>query len=100
MDPVRLPEQFVKKPLVLLDDLQPGESGWVEFSAMAIDAEHRCYIDPTAKTGERSGVTIRVTRTDAGFEVWIPAISELCGRRPGGSRRAYEGWIGTPARVR
>ena len=69
----KLPRQFIKQPEVRLEDLKVGESGWVNWLEMAVDLEYRCYIDPKARVSPQALSTIRVTRTEQGFEVFIPA---------------------------
>ena len=71
-EPAKLPPQFITKPEVCLEDLKPGESGWVTFTEMVIDSESRAYINPHAKIRQKGVNRIQVTRTDAGFEVFIP----------------------------
>jgi len=71
IEPAILPPQFIAKPKVPLEALKPGESGWVVFTDMAIDNGHRAYIDPQASIQGKGRNRILVTRTDAGFEVFI-----------------------------
>ena len=73
MEPARLNPEFIKKPETCLEDLKPGESGWVFWNEMAVDAECRCYIDPKAQLTQLTLSMICVSRSDAGFEVLIPA---------------------------
>jgi hypothetical protein len=72
-EPAKLNPQFIKEPEVPLEDLKPGESAWVLFTEMVVDSEYRCYIDPEATTRENDLGALRATRTEAGFEVVIPA---------------------------
>jgi len=72
-EPAKLDPQFIREPEVHLGDLKPGESAWVLWPDMAVDSEYRCYIDPKALVRENDLGTIRATRTEAGFEVLIPA---------------------------
>jgi hypothetical protein len=72
-EPAKLSPEFVKESTVRLQDLKLGESGWVDWVEMAVDAEYRCYIDPSAKVAKDSYARIRATRTDDGVEVFIPA---------------------------
>jgi len=85
-EPAKLPSQFITKPEVHLEDLKPGESGWVVFTEMQIDSECHAYIDPKAKIVQKGVNRIPVTRTDAGFEVFIPDPTLDC--KPGGYDRA------------
>jgi len=73
MEPAKLNPEFIKKPEVCLENLKPGESGWVFWNEMAVDQEYRCYIDPKAVVTQLTLSMIRVTCTDEGFEVLIPA---------------------------
>jgi len=70
-EPARLNPRFTKEDNRLAD-LEPGESAWVDWFEMAIDSECRCYIDPRATVHRDTYCKIRVTRTEAGFEVLIP----------------------------
>jgi hypothetical protein len=73
MEPTKLPPQFVKGTPRRLEDLKAGESAWVDFLEMAVDPEYRCYIDPRAKLRSAGyGWGIRATRTEEGFEVFVP----------------------------
>jgi hypothetical protein len=84
-EPAKLPSQFITKPEVHLEDLKSGESGWVTFTEMAIDSEHRAYINAKAKVVQKGVNRIQVTRTDAGFEVFIP--DPTLDWKPGGYHR-------------
>jgi hypothetical protein len=71
-EPAKLNPQFTREPVIRLEDLKPGESGWVDWLEMAIDSEYRAYIDPRATVASDTYCKIHVTRSEAGFEVLIP----------------------------
>jgi hypothetical protein len=73
LDAAKLAPAFIKKPPRRLADLKVGEEGAIEWLAMKVDAENRCYLNPEAKLREGGRRTpmfvIYATRTEAGFEV-------------------------------
>jgi len=73
LTPAELPEDLISKPVKLLRDLKPGESAWIRWLGMVVDRDRRCFLRPEAEVhAEESLERIRVTRTEAGFEVLIP----------------------------
>jgi hypothetical protein len=72
-DPAKLSPEFIREPEVHLEDLKPGETACVYWPEMAVDSQYGCYIDPRAVVRETALGVLRVTRTEAGFEVLIPA---------------------------
>jgi hypothetical protein len=82
--PVKLPEDLVRKPTIYVRDMRPGESAWIAWVDMVIDQAHRCFLNPDAKVlQEQSDLSVRVTRTAAGFEVLIPAMQVFPSWSPG-----------------
>jgi hypothetical protein len=82
--PVKLPEDLIRKPASHLGDLGPGESAWINRLEMAVDPERRCFLNPDAKVMEEGPTAIRATRTEAGFEVFIPVTPIPLRWTPGG----------------
>lgn len=72
MTPVKLPDDLIRKPLSRLHELRPGESAWIDWVDMVVNLDHQCFLNPEAKLKEKTLITLRVTCTEAGFEVLIP----------------------------
>jgi hypothetical protein len=74
--PVKLPEDLVRAPHRFIHDMAVGETGWIDWSDMIINLERCCYLyaDAKLKPDEGGYLTIRITRTADGFEVFIPAM--------------------------
>jgi hypothetical protein len=72
LKPVQLPEDLIRKPITHLRDLKLGESTWINWNDMVVDSDRNCFLDPEARIHEETGLSIRVTRMETGFEVLIP----------------------------
>jgi hypothetical protein len=74
MNPAKLPAKLVKKPEVSLENLEIGQSAWVNWLEMAVDQDSNCFINPKARVqNEPTFSSVQVTRREEGFEVRIPA---------------------------
>jgi hypothetical protein len=77
--PARLPPERVDPPARYLRDLAIGERAAVRFTAMRVDAEGFCYLDPSADIveNELAGLTITVARNAAGYHVTAERTPQL-----------------------
>lgn len=57
-----------------IGEMEPGERGWTDASAIFVDMRHRVYVD--ASHGVRSTLQphydIHVRRHESGVELWVP----------------------------
>jgi hypothetical protein len=70
--PAKLPPELISHPPRHLRELQVGETGYVVFTALKLDAEGYCYLNPDAELRGRTINTIKVTRDPDGFHVTVP----------------------------
>lgn len=72
----KLPPEFIAAKPRLLSDLGVGESGHVWVTAMAVDPEGECSLDPGAEVYADLGpVGIEVSRREDGYHVIVQADS-------------------------
>ena len=72
--PAKLPDNYVRKPVRHVKDTAMGETFWMTFTDMLVDAAGYCYLKPDAAVRPEARINvIRVTRFQDGFHVTIPA---------------------------
>jgi len=82
----KLPPEFIATKPRLLSDLAVGESGQVWFTAMAVDLEGECSLDPDAELCANLGpIGIEVSRREDGYHVVVQADSRW---KTGGQKSA------------
>ena len=69
--PCKLPSDLIRPPSRHLRDVAVGETVYVQFGSMQPDREGFCYLNPDSELCDRSLFSIRVTRAEDGFHVFI-----------------------------
>ena len=86
--PCKLPSDLIQPPARRLRDVAIGETVYVTFTSMEVDAEGFCYLDPNSVLYERSRFYLQVVRKEDGFHVTV--LRDWWKWQPG--RSLTEGW--------
>lgn len=75
MNAAKLPDALLQPPPRLLSDMQIGERAVFLRSALYVDSDGACYLNPGATffAGSLPPLTLTVERRDDGFHVFVAA---------------------------
>jgi len=73
MKPAMLPVELLDKQPRRVDQLQPGESGYIVFTDLTVNHRRECFVEAKAELRTPGFSTIETRRDEKGLHVTIPS---------------------------